>query len=184
MVIQHFFLFMNKCIFLDRDGVLNRERGTYTYTIEDFEIPAGVPEALKQLKEAGYLLVVITNQGGIAKGLYTKDDVKACHQYLQQSCGHLLDDLFYAPSHPNYTESLSRKPESYMMERASAKHQISAEHSWMIGDSARDIEAAKKIQVKTVQVISEDGNKPTSALTDFTAKDLYAATQIILAQTR
>ena len=175
---------MTKCIFLDRDGVLNRERGTYTYALEDFEIPEGVPQALKQLKEAGYLLVVITNQGGIAKDLYTKDDVKACHEYLQQHCGHLLDDLFYSPYHPNYTESLSRKPDSYMLERASAKHKISAEHSWMIGDSARDIEAAKKIQVKTVQIISEDGNKSISTLVDFTAKDLYAATQIILTQTQ
>ncbi|EAY24236.1 D-glycero-alpha-D-manno-heptose-1,7-bisphosphate 7-phosphatase [Microscilla marina] len=171
---------MNKCVFLDRDGVLNRERGTYTYTIADFEIPTGVIEALQELKQAGYLLVVITNQGGIAKGLYTKEDVKACHQYLQQQCGYLLDDLFYSPYHPQYSESLSRKPESFMLEKAVAKYVIDRERSWMIGDSARDIEAAKKIQVNTVQVIAE--NKPISALADFTAKDLYAAVRLILSQ--
>lgn len=169
---------MNKCIFLDRDGVLNRERGTYTYTIADFEIPQGVVEALKQFKEAGYLLVVVTNQGGIAKGLYTSADVKACHEYLQQQCGYLLDDLFYSPYHPQYTESLSRKPDSFMLEKATAKHQIDLAQSWMIGDSARDIEAAKKIQVKAVQIIAE--NKSISALADFTAKDLYSAAQLIL----
>jgi D-glycero-D-manno-heptose 1,7-bisphosphate phosphatase len=61
-----------KCVFLDRDGVLNRERGDYTYTLEDFEVLPGVPEALALLKQNGYMLIVVTNQGGIAKGLYTK----------------------------------------------------------------------------------------------------------------
>lgn len=170
----------NKCIFLDRDGVLNRERGTYTYRIEDFEIPEGVIEALKLLKETGYLLIVVTNQGGIAKGLYTSAEVKACHEYLQQACGYLLDGLFYSPYHPDYTASLSRKPKSWMLEKAIAQYKVSTQGSWMIGDSPRDIEAAKKIQVKTVQIVSQQGDKPLSALADFTAQDLYQATQLIL----
>ncbi|HAS47159.1 MAG TPA: D,D-heptose 1,7-bisphosphate phosphatase [Microscillaceae bacterium] len=171
---------MNKCIFLDRDGVLNRERGTYTYRLEDFEIIEGVPESLKQLKDAGYLLVVVTNQSGISKGLYTREDVKKCHEYLQEHCNHLLDDLFMAPYHPTITASLSRKPDTWMIEKAIAKYQIDVSQSWMVGDSPTDIEAAKKIQVKTVQIESTYEHKPLSALRDYTVQDLYQATQIIL----
>ena len=165
---------------MDRDGVLNRERGTYTYRLEDFEIIEGVPESLKQLKDAGYLLVVVTNQSGISKGLYTREDVKKCHEYLQEHCNHLLDDLFMAPYHPTITASLSRKPDTWMIEKAIAKYQIDVSQSWMVGDSPTDIEAAKKIQVKTVQIESTYEHKPLSALRDYTVQDLYQATQIIL----
>ena len=69
---------MNKCIFLDRDGVLNVERGDYTYLPQDFKIIDGVPEAIKKIKEAGYLAIVITNQAGITKGIYTRETRRAC----------------------------------------------------------------------------------------------------------
>lgn len=85
---------IHKCIFLDRDGVLNRERGEYTFKIEDFEIITGVDEALKILKNSGYLLIVITNQAGIAKDIYKEDAVLNCHAYLQAETGDLIDDLF------------------------------------------------------------------------------------------
>ena len=64
---------MNKCIFLDRDGVLNEDRTDYVYRVEDFIIPDGVPEALRLLKDAGYLLIVITNQAGIAKNKFKEE---------------------------------------------------------------------------------------------------------------
>src|SRR5688572_23291878 len=100
------------CIFLDRDGVLNRERGEYTYLTEDFEVIPGVPEALKLLKEKGFLLIVITNQAGIAKELYNRQHVFACHRKLQHACDNVLDALYYAPLHPSVSESLARKPDS------------------------------------------------------------------------
>ena len=171
---------MNKCIFLDRDGVLNRERGTYAYRLEDFEVLEGVTEALTQFKEAGYLLVVVTNQSGISKGLFTREDVKKCHEKLQKHCGNLLDDLFMAPYHPSISTSLSRKPDSWMLEKAVGKYQIDLANSWLVGDSPTDIEAAKKIQVKTVQIKSTFAHKPLTDLADYTANDLYEAAQIIL----
>ena len=70
---------MNKCILLDRDGVLNEEKGDYVFLESDFVIPEGVPEGLKMLKAAGFKMVVVTNQGGIAKGLYTREEVKKLH---------------------------------------------------------------------------------------------------------
>lgn len=146
---------MNKCVFLDRDGVLNVERGDYTYRLEDFQIIDGVKEALIILKNAGFYLVIITNQGGIAKGIYSKDDYMKCHDYLMKETNEIIDDMFYSPYHPDFTESLSRKPDSLMLERAIAKYNIDTSKSWMIGDSDRDIEAANKLGVKGIRV-----NKP------------------------
>ncbi|GAB3830129.1 D-glycero-alpha-D-manno-heptose-1,7-bisphosphate 7-phosphatase [Pontibacter rugosus] len=168
---------VQKCVFLDRDGVLNRERGDYTYTLDDFEVLPRVPEALKLLKENGYLLIVVTNQAGIAKGLYQAADVLACHQKLQDSCASLIDAIYFAPNHPSFSASLSRKPDSLMLERAIAKYNIDPATSWMIGDSLRDLEAADKVGVKGVLV----GNKYASATHKLQVQDLWEAVQFILA---
>ncbi|MBX0334454.1 HAD family hydrolase [Pontibacter sp. HSC-14F20] len=165
-----------KCVFLDRDGVLNRERGDYTYTLEDFEVLPGVPEALALLKQNGYLLIVVTNQGGIAKGLYTKADVMACHQKLQDGCSQLIDAIYYAPSHPNHSESLSRKPNSLMLERAMARYSIDPTQSWMIGDSHRDLEAAQKVGIRSIIV----GDKYAPDSYTWQVNDLWEAAQLIL----
>ena len=147
---------MNKCIFLDRDGVLNEDRTDYVYRVEDFIIPDGVPEALRLFKEAGYLLIVITNQAGIAKGLYTRDDVMACYNYLQEQCGQLIDAIYYCPHHPKYdTESLTRKPGSLLLEKAIAKYDIEPDESWMIGDALRDMQAGRRVGVRTVRITHE-----------------------------
>ncbi|MEJ8757473.1 HAD family hydrolase [Pontibacter sp. H259] len=165
-----------KCVFLDRDGVLNRERGDYTYRLDDFEVLPRVPEALALLKNNGYLLIVVTNQGGIAKGLFTKTDVLACHQKLQLSCNNLIDGLYYAPSHPDYSESLSRKPDSLMLERAMAKYTIDPAKSWMVGDSLRDLDAAEKAGVKAILV----GDKYEAGTYPMQVNDLWEAAQVIV----
>ncbi|MBK0402167.1 HAD family hydrolase [Adhaeribacter sp. BT258] len=167
----------SKAVFLDRDGVLNVERGEYTFRTEEFEVLAGVPEALKLLKEAGYLLIVVTNQGGIAKGLYTKAAVLACHEKLQQACGNRLDALYFAPSHPSVSESLSRKPDSLMLEKAIARFNISTENSWLVGDRKRDLEAAARVGVKSILVGEEETySHPVRE------NDLLAAAKFILRQ--
>ncbi|GAB3953118.1 hypothetical protein GCM10028805_36270 [Spirosoma harenae] len=169
---------MNKCIFLDRDGVLNEDRTDYVYRVEDFIIPDGVPEALRLLKEAGYLLIVITNQAGIAKGLYTRDDVMTCYNYLQDQCGKLIDDIYYCPHHPKYdTESLTRKPGSLLLEKAIAKYNIEPESSWMIGDALRDIQAGRKVGVRTVRIAQE---MQSTSDADGYASNLLEASQFVL----
>ncbi|MCC9167146.1 D-glycero-alpha-D-manno-heptose-1,7-bisphosphate 7-phosphatase [Pontibacter harenae] len=164
-----------KCVFLDRDGVLNRERGDYTYIIEDFEVIPGVPEALRLLKQHGFLLIVVTNQAGIAKGRYTKEDVLACHQKLQNSCDSLIDAIYMAPSHPSFSESLSRKPDSLMLERAIAKYNIDADASWLVGDSIRDLLAAAKVGVKAILVGPHEMGTYQNQV-----QDLFEATKLIL----
>lgn len=144
--------YKNKAIFLDRDGVLNRERGEYTYKVEDFEILPGIPEALMTLKKMGYLLIIITNQAGIAKGLYSKQDVMTCHRVLQDACDHCIDHIFFAPWHPVVSQSLSRKPGSLMFERAIARFKVNPTASYMVGDKARDLTPAESLGIYTVSV--------------------------------
>jgi D-glycero-D-manno-heptose 1,7-bisphosphate phosphatase len=143
---------MNKCVFLDRDGVLNQDRVDYVYRIEDWVTPDGALEALRLLKEHGYLLVVVTNQSGIAKGIYTRDDMHACHRHLQALCNGAIDAFYYAPYHPAISESLTRKPDSLMFERAIAKFQIDPAASWMVGDKPRDLEPARKLGIGTLLI--------------------------------
>jgi D-glycero-D-manno-heptose 1,7-bisphosphate phosphatase len=168
---------LNKAVFLDRDGVLNAEIGHYVWRPEEFVVLAGVPEALARLKAAGYYLVVVTNQAGIAKGLYTAADVHACHQKLQDACGHLIDAFYFAPGHPSVSESLMRKPDSLMLEKAMARFQLDPDQCWMVGDRLRDIEAGARVGVAGILIGSTEQVEYTRA-----APNLLAATDLILAQ--
>jgi len=166
-----------KCIFLDRDGVINVDKVDYTYTIEDFKIIPGVIEALEAFKKAGYLLVVVTNQSGIAKGIYGHEDVKRCHDYFQEKCGNLIDRYYYSPYHQSVSESLSRKPDSLMLEKAIARFDIDINQSWMIGDKNRDMTPAQKLGIRTVMVGHEETNPVEVTLK---AEDLKRASELIL----
>lgn len=144
---------MNKALFLDRDGILNREMGDYVTTVNDFEVLPTVPEALKIAAEAGFLLIVISNQGGVAKGLYTMKDVWAMHEMLQQQLrplGVQLTEGYYCPHHPDHGRCLCRKPGSLMLEKAMARFDIDPAQSYMIGDRDRDMEAARKAGVRGI----------------------------------
>lgn len=166
----------NKCVFLDRDGVLNKDRPDYVYRIEDMIIPTGVVEALQALKAAGYLLIVITNQAGIAKGLYSRQDVRNFHQHFQAQCQDLLDDLYFSPHHPDVnSRSLTRKPDSLMLEKAMSKYNIDPNSSWMIGDKIGDVQAGQKAGVRTIQITT----KTTQLQSNEVASDLHQAAQII-----
>ncbi len=144
---------MNKCVFLDRDGVLNQDLEGYLFQPELIQFPDGVKGGLLRLKKAGYLLIVITNQAGIAKSLYTSSEVIDVHSRMNEEYGGVLDDLYFAPHHDAHTtRSLSRKPGSLMIERAMAKYNIDPAGSWMIGDHERDIEAGIKAGVQTILI--------------------------------
>jgi len=164
-----------KCIFLDRDGVINVDFVDYVYTIEKFAFIDGVPEALKAFKEAGYLIIVITNQSGVVKGIYELDDVMTVHNHVQEQCGNPIDDIYIAPYHEKWTNSLTRKPNTLMWERAIAKYDIDIENSWMVGDKPRDLEPAKKIGIKTVIVDHEKVD-----VSDYACDNLFEASKVIL----
>ena len=169
---------MNKCVFLDRDGVINLERGDYTYKLEDFEILPGVVESIIRLKSAGFFIVVITNQAGIMKGVYTRQQMNECHKKLQIACSNNIDSIYYCPYHPSITESLARKPDTLMFEKAISKYRIDPQKSWMVGDRERDIIPAHKLGMRTALVT----NDKTESIADYQTSDLAQATEIILGE--
>jgi len=168
---------MNKCVFLDRDGVLNVDNPAYTYEVDKFQIIEGVPEALKLFKDNGFLLIVVTNQSGIAKGIYTVEQMQACHEYMQKNCNSAIDWFYFSPYHRTVTNSLMTKPGTLMFEKAIAKYNIDINSSWMIGDRGRDIIPARTIGIKTVQIGDE---VEAHELADHKVENLLQAASLIL----
>jgi D-glycero-D-manno-heptose 1,7-bisphosphate phosphatase len=168
---------MNKCVFLDRDGVINKDNPNYTYRIESFEILPGVLEALEKLKAAGYLLVIVTNQSGIAQGIYNQQQMEACHAYFQKMCSNRIDHFYFCPHHPTVTASIARKPGTLMFEKAIAKFNIDVTQSWMVGDRGRDIIPARQLGIRTIQVGDEI---ETGERADLQVERLLEAVPIIL----
>lgn len=172
---------MQKAVFLDRDGIINEERGDYVWLLEDFKIVPGIMEVLTELKANGFLLIVVTNQAGIAKGVYTKEQMQTCHDFFQRQSGHLIDHFYYASGHPSVSESLMRKPDSLMWEKAMAKFDIDPSQSWMVGDKERDLVPAKKFNIKTVRVFIEGYfEEGEETMGDYAIQDVRELPKIIL----
>jgi D-glycero-D-manno-heptose 1,7-bisphosphate phosphatase len=141
----------NKAVFLDRDGVVNRELGDYILRYEEFEILPELIPFLYEVKQRGYKVIIITNQAGIAKGLYDHKLVDACHSFLiEELAGHglQLDEIYYCPHHPDFGNCLCRKPKSLLIEKALARFDLDPTASLMIGDKPRDVEAANGAGVR------------------------------------
>lgn len=137
---------MNKAVFLDRDGTINVDKH-YLYKLNDFEFLPGVVEGLKLLQEAGYLLIVITNQSGIARGFYTEEDCKELNNHMKELLEEdniHITDVFYCPHLPNaavekYRVNCEcRKPKLGLFYEAARKWNIDFNRSWAIGDKERD----------------------------------------------
>jgi D-glycero-D-manno-heptose 1,7-bisphosphate phosphatase len=155
---------MSKVVFLDRDGVVNVERGDYTWKIEDFKLTVGLINFLKEVQKKGFLTIIISNQGGIGKGVCTMEDVECAHQFLKDELKKSdieLTDLYYCPHHPNSGKCLCRKPQPIMLEKAIARYQVDISGSYFIGDTERDMEAGKKAGLHTIKV------NPNDDLTDY-----------------
>ncbi len=145
-----------KALFLDRDGVINHDPGDYTKNLDEFHILDGALETMKEWFDAGYKLVIITNQAGLAKGLYERHDVDRIHQYLMGRCvamGFRIEECFYCPHHEGTTgRCLCRKPGSLLIEKALHRYGLDASSSVMMGDKPRDVDAAEKAGVRGVLI--------------------------------
>lgn len=144
-----------KILFLDRDGVVNRERGEFTWKLEDFQINEGLFEALKVFKEKNFAFIIISNQSGIGRGLYKKADVEFLHhQLIRAATGNGISflNIYYCPHHPDSSKCICRKPDSLMLEKAIARYNVDSENSWFIGDADRDIEAADKAGIQAIRI--------------------------------
>ncbi|MCK4923257.1 MAG: HAD family hydrolase [Bacteroidales bacterium] len=149
-----------KAIFLDRDGVLNNEKDNYyVFRVEDFFLNDGIGETLKVLSNQGFIFIVITNQGGIAKRLYSSNDVEAVHNKLYsllKSYNVRIEEIYYCPHHSDVGNCLCRKPKNLNIEKAIARFNIDRDKSWFVGDRESDIEAGKLSGLKTIKVTANE----------------------------
>ncbi len=149
---------MKKAIFLDRDGTIIADKG-FVHKKEDLELLPGVAQAIKMAKEAGFLVVVVTNQSGVARGFFSEKEVRDFNAHLKRTLaeqGAEIDAFYYCPHHPQAPladyrlECNCRKPRPGMLLRAAQEMGINLSQSWMIGDSPRDVEAGKRAGCKTL----------------------------------
>lgn len=149
---------MKKALFLDRDGIVNKELGNYVTNPLEFELNKGIGELIHIANTLHIQVIIITNQGGIAKGLYsnqTLDEIHLKMKNLLKSFDAEINDLYYCPHHPEINgKCLCRKPESLLFQKALSKHQLIAKNCLMIGDRDRDLEAAIKVDIPGVLISS------------------------------
>lgn len=138
----------NKALFLDRDGIINMDHG-YVYKIEDFEFTEGLFELLQLFSRQDYLLFIITNQSGIARGYYTEEDFETLTEWMVktlQEKGITIKEVQYCPHAPD-ENCHCRKPGTGMIDAILKKYPIDLAHSWMIGDKQSDIDLARNAHI-------------------------------------
>jgi D-glycero-D-manno-heptose 1,7-bisphosphate phosphatase len=150
---------MNKAIFLDRDGVINRKpkEGDYITSWADFHLLSGVAEGIALLNRTGYMAVVVTNQRCVAKGLLSAAQLETMHEQMSQAllqANAKLDGIYYCP-HDYEPACACRKPAPGMLLEAARRHSIDLSSSWMIGDSEIDVQAGMNAGCKTARVFTE-----------------------------
>ncbi len=142
-------------VFLDRDGTINVEV-SYLHRPADLKLIPGAVATIRRLNLAGYVVVVVTNQAGIARGLYGEADMHMLHAHLDTLLaaeGARLDAWYWCPHHPLFTGPCAcRKPGTAMLEAAAADHGLDLGRSWLIGDSAGDIGAGEAAGCRTILV--------------------------------
>jgi D-glycero-D-manno-heptose 1,7-bisphosphate phosphatase len=172
---------LNKAIFLDRDGTLIVDTG-YCSNPADVKLIGGVQELLHQLKEAGFKLVIVTNQSGIGRGYFGEREFWAVQKEFERQVGdNLIDATYFCPDTPE-NASERRKPNPGMLLEAANDLGIDLTESYMIGDKVTDTEAGVRAGVKASILVSPGAPKKLSASgAAFVVRDLRAAAQIILA---
>ncbi len=190
---------MNKAIFIDRDGIFNRNYKTQEkieLTPEKYSLidRKRTSKAVKMINDAGYLAIVVTNQPKVSKGFITFEQIDAIHIKLKELVDAKIDDIYYCPHHPEKgfegeivelkIDCDCRKPKPGMLLKAAKEHDIDLNNSWMIGDSKSDIVAGQKAGCKTVFVLGGGSGarheQGLEATPDFVVKDLLEAVEKIL----
>jgi D-glycero-D-manno-heptose 1,7-bisphosphate phosphatase len=179
-----------KAVFLDRDGTMVVEKG-YITVPEAVELYPGVPEAVRALKDAGWKVVVFTNQGAVAKGLITEEELAGIHERMLMMLGAegaALDGVYFCPHHPEGSVEAyavdcdCRKPKPGLLEQAARDHDLDLAQCVVVGDTPRDLQAGRAVGAKTVLVLTGHGAEtalvPHGA--DHSAADLPAAAKWIL----
>lgn len=178
---------MEKCVFLDRDGVLIKDVG-YLKNPDDIIILPGTMDALKDLKSNGFLLIIVTNQAGIAKGFFTISDLENVNKRLlniYEANGIAIDDLYFCPHHENGTvepyniRCSCRKPDTGMVTDGVEKFGIDINKSFMVGDKDSDILLAKNSGLRSFYIKNSMYEHDENIIPDFYVADLEEAADII-----
>lgn len=182
-----------RAVFLDRDGTINVDHG-YVFRPEEFEFVPGAPEAIRRLKEAGCLVIVVTNQAGVARGLYDETDVHHLHRHLDRELarhGAAIDAYYYCPHHPEkgrepyLRECACRKPLPGMLLQAAADFALDLKESFLVGDKRSDIEAGLAAGCMPILVETGYGAGVENLPSDIPrVADLAEAAALILNQQR
>jgi D-sedoheptulose 7-phosphate isomerase len=163
-----------KAIFLDRDGTIHEDKG-YIYKIEDLKLMPNVIPALKLLQKKGFLLIIVSNQAGVARGYFKKEDVEKFNRHLYNTLaqkGVYIDDFYYCTE----LESPRRKPNSGMILEAIEDWNINPKDSYLIGDKITDIKAGKRAKCETILISKQE----TDINCDYKASDLLKAVKWII----
>lgn len=175
---------LKPAVFLDRDGVLTKEKG-YICTIDELEVFSYAYECVQQIKNKGYYAIVVTNQSGIARGLFTEADLQKMHLYLKQETG--VDAIYYCPHHPEGTIQeyrkicYCRKPATGMIKQACKDYRIDLDRSFMVGDRAGDIITGQGAGLKTILLESGYGLEQLEAhiKPDYIFKNLQMVADVL-----
>lgn len=184
---------LKRAVFLDRDGTLNTDVG-YLHRLEDLELYPWTTDAVRLLKRAGYTLVIVTNQSGIAQGLIDPGFITICHEEMRrrlQRGGADLDALYYCPHHPRgivaglNVDCRCRKPSPGMIEDAVRDHGIDPKQSWVVGDKWLDVQlgqgvGARSILVRTGWGAEHEQKRPPGQHVDAICDNLMHAVSVIL----
>ncbi len=172
---------MNKAIFLDRDGVINKEKD-YLYKIEDFEFIDGCFDSLINLQEKGFLIFIITNQSGIGRGYYKEEDFFKLNRWMLDEFSKKqikISQVEYCKHGPN-EDCKCRKPKTGMIDNILKNFEIDLLNSWLIGDKNSDIQCARNSGIKnTIQVKSGHGFDETKSGADFICDSIKEVVNII-----
>ena len=155
-------------LFLDRDGVINIEKN-YLHKVEEFEFIDGIFELCKKYQNLGYLIIVVTNQSGIAREYYSEEDFSLLTRWMTDVFDREnihITAVYHCPHHPDISGICScRKPEPGMFLEAAQKYNIKLENSLMVGDSERDIIAAHRARINETYLFSPDTQKSEATKT-------------------
>ena len=183
---------MNKAVFLDRDGVITQEPPHYAHRVDDLEFIPRSPEAIKLLNENHFMVIVVSNQSGIARGYYQEEDTATFNQAMEKrlaEIGARIDAIYYCPHHPEAKidkyriDCDCRKPKNGMFKMAEKSMNIDLKQSFIVGDRLSDIEAGRSVDCKTILVKTGHGvqSLERDAITcDYITNDLYDAVERII----
>ena len=169
-------------VFIDRDGTLMHD-ADYCSSPEQVQVFDGVPAVLRRLKKAGYKVIVITNQSGIGRKFFTREQYHAVEAELQRQLGdNLIDATYFCPDAPGQP-SKCRKPAPGMVLQAAREHDLDLTRSFLIGDKEIDAECAHNAGVRAIRVRTGFDKMTDGSCADWVAEDLVAAAEIIIKAT-